>query len=106
MPSSCRRPALRWLTRLSLVLLLVMAQHAAALHALSHDFERGQHGKSAQTVHACCIAFHGLDDAPTAIGLGSIRGSQHASPLALPASAPTASTEPSAYQSRAPPKNP
>jgi hypothetical protein len=62
MPS--RRPPVHWLPRLALALLLLVTQHMAALHALGHDFERMSQGAPAHSVHACCIAYHGVDDTP------------------------------------------
>ena len=97
---------LRWLSRLSLALMLVMAQHAAALHGVAHALEHAHDSAPAQTAHACCLAFHGLDDAPTPVLVAAARDSE--TPLAClpPAATSIAGSCPADYQSRAPPTNP
>jgi hypothetical protein len=98
-----RRSAAHWLPRLALALLLLVAQHVAAMHAMGHDFERMSQGAPAHSVHACCIAYHGVDDVPAV---------PSAPQLANAATTPLASADPAravagrfslSYRSRAPP---
>lgn len=105
-PRSRRHSVLRWLGRLTLALMLVVAQHAAALHGLSHALEHTHHGTPAQTAHACCLAFHGLDDAPTPALVVAARDSE--TPFISPPNAASfaAGANRAAYQPRAPPTNP
>lgn len=97
---------MRWLNRLALALMLVMAQHAAALHGLTHALEHTHDGAPALSAHACCLAFHGLDDAPTPVLVAAARDTE--TPLVSPpAAAPSAAeSNRAAYQTRAPPTNP
>lgn len=96
---------MRWLNRLALALMLVVAQHAAALHGLAHALEHTHDGAPAQTVHTCCLAFHGLDDAPTPAFIAALRSAE--TPFASPPPAATYAAESNraAYQPRAPPTN-
>lgn len=50
--------------RLLLSLLLVAAQHAAAMHALGHSVEHAHEGQPVHSLHAGCLGLHGLGDAP------------------------------------------
>lgn len=105
-PRTRRHSIVRWLNRLALGLMLVVAQQAAALHGLSHALEHTHDGAPAQTAHACCLAFHGLDDAPTPALVAALRNT--ATPLARqsPAAASATRSNPAGYQPRAPPTNP
>ncbi len=86
--------------------MLVMAQHAAALHGLTHALEHTHDGAPAPGAHACCLAFHGLDDAPTPALVVTARDSGN--PFVSPPAAVyfAAGANPAAYQPRAPPTNP
>jgi hypothetical protein len=55
---------IRLFKRFMLALLLVTAQHAAAMHALGHSMERNDDGQPAKALHAGCLGMHGIDDAP------------------------------------------
>ena len=90
--------------RLLLALALLIAQHAALVHALGHDFERLREGAPAHQsqTHQCCLLFHAADDALASEPADGITpDSAHATlqphlPGRSVASSP-------AYQSRAPP---
>jgi hypothetical protein len=98
-----RRSAVHWLPRLALALLLLVAQHTAALHALGHDFERMAQGAPAHSVHACCIAYHGVDDAP-AVPSAPPAANIASTPLATARQADVfAGRATPSYRSRAPP---
>lgn len=47
-----------------LVFALLLAQHAGALHALGHLFDKGD-AAPGHAAHACCVVYQGLDHAPT-----------------------------------------
>jgi|GEM_PF-3872121 len=96
----------RWLSRLSLALMLVVAQHAAALHGLTHALEHTQDGAPVQTAHSCCLAFHGLDDAPTPALVAAARDTETPLASAPPSTPSDAAPNRAAYQPRAPPRNP
>ncbi len=97
---------MRWLNRLALALMLVVAQHAAALHGLAHALEHAHDGAPVSSAHACCIAFHGVDDAPTPALVVAAHDSK--TPFTSPPAAASfaAGANPAAYQPRAPPTNP
>jgi hypothetical protein len=58
-------PLARWSRRLVLVVALLLAQHAGALHALGHLFDKSD-AAPGHAAHACCVVYQGLDHAPTA----------------------------------------
>ncbi len=89
--------------RVLLAFLLLVAQHAAALHALGHSFERDTDGAPVAGLHAGCLGLHGIDDAPVACGAAK------AAPPEFSAARPDAPASPyvarvlNPYLSRAPP---
>jgi len=105
-PRLRRHVVMLWLNRLVLALMLVVAQHAAALHGLAHAQEHTHDGAPTHSAHACCLAFHGLDDAPTPALHAAVRDTE--TPSASPPSSARsdAGLNPAAYQPRAPPTNP
>jgi len=95
--------SVRVVKRLLLALLLVLAQHAAAMHALGHSIERTDDGQPVQSLHAGCLGLHGLDDAP-ATSLAepeAVREFAAPPPNGLPCVRPGPLHFP--YRSRAPP---
>lgn len=93
----------RWTRRLLLAAALLLAQHAAALHAFGHAFERTGDGAPVHTAHLCCLAFQGIDDAPVALPATLTPHEDHpAATPPVPAQAPVAAS-PTPYLSRAPP---
>ena len=97
---------MRWLKCLALALMLVVTQQAAALHGLTHALEHSHDGAPISSAHACCLAFHGLDDAPTPALVVAARDTETPFVNLPPAAGSAAGSNPAAYQPRAPPTNP
>jgi hypothetical protein len=91
--------------RFLLALLLLAAQHAAAMHALGHSMERSNDGQPTQMLHAGCLGLHGIDDVPV-LHFTPVRIAPEFS-VPCPEARPDgyASPHQSRYRSRAPPAN-
>ncbi len=98
-------PVLRLIKRFALALLLVVAQHAAAMHALGHSIERTDDGQAVQGLHAGCLGLHGIDDAPAAGFATAQSAPAFSTPLQELPPRRYAAAHRNAYLSRAPPAN-
>jgi hypothetical protein len=98
-------PAARLIKRFFLALLLVLAQHAAAMHALGHSAERPDDGQTVQSLHAGCLGLHGIDDAPAAGFAIAHSAPEFSAPLRELPPSRYAAPHQDRYHSRAPPAN-
>ena len=91
------------LKRILLAFLLLVAQHAAALHALGHSFERDTDGAPVAGLHAGCLGLHGIDDVPVARGTAKATPPEFSAALPDPPASLYVARVLNPYLSRAPP---
>ena len=97
--------AARLFKQFVLAFLLVLAQHAAAMHALGHSAERTDDGQAVQSLHAGCLGLHGIDDAPAARLATAQSAPEFSAPLRELPPSRYAAPHQNRYLSRAPPAN-
>jgi len=95
--------AARAIRRLLLSLLLVAAQHAAAMHALGHAIEHVHAGHATHGLHAGCPGVHGVGDAPVSGWAPPAASPAASAPAHAPARRACPAPAECPYLSRAPP---